>query len=959
MDSLRFGEFELFVTQRRLLYGSKVVAIGSRALDLLLALVETPGEVVSKEKLIQKLWPGIAVDEAGLRVHVANLRKILRDGEGEHRYISNISGRGYVFVAPVTVSDKRALGIARGQTSRPDSDFAEKPAFLPHVGQISAAMTRTVGRDDIISAIVDQQASRRCSTIVGPGGIGKTTVALAVARDMVPKLKDGVVFIDLSPLEDGSFLAGTIAASLNIALHPSDPYSSLTSALRDKEILLVLDSCEHIIESAASLVTTLLRYTERVRVLSTSREALRVEGEWVRRIAPLATPSNERPISAAEAMTYPAIQLFVDRAADALGGYTLTDEDTVFVVEICSKLEGIALAIELAAGRVDTIPIRDLAVQLDDRFRVLNLGRRGALTRHQTLEGMMDWSYDRLTEGEQHLLKQLSIFRGNFSIRAVQGVCLQGTPSGPVEDALASLVAKSLVSINRENSETTYRLLDTTRSYAASKLEKSGELSKLAAAHAAYCVKFFEDAAENWSTCPSLAWHQKYVPHIENLRAALNWSFSESGDPSQGIALTIAAMPLWSQLSLFDEPLEWVGRSLEAATRGVAPDRRRQMQLHAALGGLQMYAISSVKQANNSWERALEIAVELEDEDYQLRVIRALWAEAINRGQFTQSYARATEFQILERKAGLQGRHSVSDRLIGSSLHFLGRQDEASRAIERMLGQYDVAANAGDLVRYQFNQASAARIMRGRVLWLQGRFDSAIAEVAQNVEQTVASDHTMTICNMLTVSACPISILAGDQSLARSYLALLLERTEPRALDIWYTYARCFDGELETYFGDAEKGLDRLAAAIAELKSSDFGHYITSFLATQAKGVLKTGDAIEARAAIEQALIYAETSGERWLTAELFRLKGETFQAELGANGLQLANDWFEKALKLAREQNVIAWELRAANSIARLNLESGQQANAREVLEPIYDRFVEGFSCPDLVEAATLLNLT
>ncbi|HEX2554298.1 MAG TPA: winged helix-turn-helix domain-containing protein [Microvirga sp.] len=542
-QQLTFGPFRLYPGQRRLLEGDRPVPLGSRALDILVVLAERAGQVVGKDELLALVWPGIHIEETNLRVHVSAVRKALGDGSQGGRFITNIPGRGYAFTAPVT----RVLEAG-------EADAAPPPAGLLRTGELPSQLTSIVGREEIIRDLIEQTPQRRLTTLAGPGGIGKTTVAVAVANALQHRYADGVLFVELAPVTDAAFLPGRLAAVLGVALDPADPMAFLVSALRSKRILLVLDSCEHLIEAVADMATALLRQTHHVCLLTTSREPLRVEGEWVARIPPLAAPAERAPLTAAEARSFPAVRLFVDRAADSLGGYVLSDADAPLVCEICRRLDGIALAIELAAGRVDTISISDLAAQLDDRLRILTRGRRTALPRHQTLRAALDWSYERLSPTEQALFRRLSIFRAGFTFDAASAVCADAAlPAAAIPEVLVDLVAKSLVSAEFGIGGRSYRLLDTMRAYAGERQAAENDAPELARRHATHVCALFEAAATEWEERPSPGWLSRHLRFLEDLRAALDWAFGREGDPVLGVALAIAAVPLWAQLSLADE----------------------------------------------------------------------------------------------------------------------------------------------------------------------------------------------------------------------------------------------------------------------------------------------------------------------------------------------------------------------------------------------------------------------
>jgi len=426
-ETFAFGSFRLIPAQRVLLDDGKPLRLGSRALDILIALVEGAGETVHKDQLIARTWPDTVVDDGALRVHVAALRKALGDGRAGRRYIANNPGRGYSFVAPVTREHQHSA------PATPDGGTAANNLPVP--------LTRIVGRDDIVAALAKQLAQRRLLTIVGPGGIGKTTVAVAVAEAVTPAYKDGVWFVGLASLPDPDLVPSTVSTVLGISQSGATPVSGLAAWLRDKHALIVLDSCEHVIGAVAPLAEAVLKAAPQLRILVTSREPLRAEGEWLHRLASLELPPDSVDLSAAEALGYSAVQLFSERAMAAAEGFIFDDANVAAVLEICRRLDGLPLALELAAARIDVFGVRELADHLDDRFRVLTSGRRTALPRHQTLGATLDWSFQLLSEAEQTVLRRLAVFAGDFSLEAAVAVAAD-IASSEVIDHIASLVAK-------------------------------------------------------------------------------------------------------------------------------------------------------------------------------------------------------------------------------------------------------------------------------------------------------------------------------------------------------------------------------------------------------------------------------------------------------------------------------------------------------------------------------------
>ena len=465
---ISFGPFRLLPTRRLLLEGNEPVHLGSRALDLLIALVERPGEVVGKSELIARVWPHAFVVEGNLKLHIAALRRALADGQAGNRYISTVSGRGYCFVAPITRSVRPLSATARQLATEPLSN-------LP------VPLTRVIGRDEVISRISSQLTHHRLITLVGTGGIGKTSVAVATAERLANNYEHGVWFVDLTAIKDPGLLPAAISSSVGLDVPAEDAPAELLSFLSDKRMLLVLDNCEHLIEAAAAFALQVLRAAPCVQILATSREPLSVEGERLHHVQSLEFPPVLPGLGAAEALEYPAIQLFVERAASVLGEFKVRDIDVPIVVDICRKLDGIPLAIELAAASIDALGLQGVASRLDHPLRLPTIRRRSAAPRHHTLRSSLDWSYRLLTEEEQWALRRLSVFAGSFTMDAAAAVAAdRNYTKSETVDRVVALVAKSLVAADADGSGTRLRLLATTRAYALEKLAESGEVDAIA-----------------------------------------------------------------------------------------------------------------------------------------------------------------------------------------------------------------------------------------------------------------------------------------------------------------------------------------------------------------------------------------------------------------------------------------------------------------------------------------------
>src|SRR5271156_3255136 len=401
----RFGPFQLMPTERVLLEDARQIPLGDRAFDILTTLVEHEGNVVSKEELIARAWPRRVVEEVNLRIHIAALRRALGDGKAGERYIVNIIGRGYVFIAKVSTD---ALDVAI-----PNAPTHRLPARLTHL----------VGRDKEVEVISHMVCERRLVTLVGAGGVGKSTLALAAAAICADTFTDAAIFIDLTTVSDPALVPMVLATAIGLSVQARDPVPALVRYLQNRHMLLVVDNCEHLISTTADTIAILLRNNEQLHVLATSREPLRTDGEWQHRIPPLDTPSPAQPPDLRSAVRIASIELFVERARSADQSFELTESNLDMVASVCHQLDGIPLAIELAAARMGQMSINHLSIRLQDQFVWDSIGRRAGVTHHQTLRATLDWSYALLSVTEQVVLQRLAIIRGRFNFAFGLGVC--------------------------------------------------------------------------------------------------------------------------------------------------------------------------------------------------------------------------------------------------------------------------------------------------------------------------------------------------------------------------------------------------------------------------------------------------------------------------------------------------------------------------------------------------------
>jgi predicted ATPase/DNA-binding winged helix-turn-helix (wHTH) protein len=947
--AIEFGRFSVLPHRRELLAEGQPLDLGGRAFDVLMALIEASGAVVSKDALMHRVWPNRVVEENSLQAQIAALRRTFG---ADRDLIRTIAGRGYQFTGEIRTVSARPDAQASGGMPQPPSPPSRLPTNLPE------PVSELIGRDAEVVEIVDLSASHRLVTLTGAGGIGKTRLGFEAARHLLPRFADGVWVIELAPLSDPELVPVAVATALGLELASGTASPlSIATALRSKQLMLVLDNCEHVVDAAARIAEALLRANPAARVVATSRELLRVEGEWVYPVPPLAVPAEGNPDSE-DPLRYGAVRLFVERARAAAPHFSPDARVAAAIAGICRRLDGIPLAIELAAARVATFGIEGLAARLDDRFRLLAGGHRTAMPRHQTLRATLDWSYELLTEPERVVLRRLAVFAGGFTLQAASAVVTDGEiAASEVIDCLANLVAKSLVIADAGGATPRYRLLETTRAYLLEKLVQAGEFDAAARRHAERYRDLFEAAEAESATRPTDEWLAEYGPRIDNLRAALDWAFSPGGDASIGVALTAVAVPLWTHLSLVDECRSRAEQALAALgeDRG---DPRVEMKAHAALAASLMFIRGAgVPVVGAAWAKAFELAENLADTEFQLQSLYGLWAFHINSGRQRVALHLAQRFCTSPVSSSEPFAKLLGERMLGVSEHHLGDQPCARRRLEGVLAAYvtSVTSDYRHVIRSQIAPKVMAGVFLARTLWLQGDADQAARIALKSVEEARAAKHANSLGYALSLGKCLIALWRGDLDMTDSYVRMLLDHSTRYGLSFWLAFGRCYEGQLVILRGDVTTGLQLLRTGLSEFIE---GNTTSRFIAAQmAEALRQAGRIGEGLAVIEGAIKRSQSDEELWATAELLRIKGELMRTQGTPEASAAAEDQFRQALELSRQQGALSWELRAATSLARLLNDQGRSAEASGLLQPVYDRFTEGFDTADLKAAKALLD--
>jgi predicted ATPase len=705
------------------------------------------------------------------------------------------------------------------------------------------------------------------------------------------------------------------------------------------------------------MAEALLRASPGVSLLATSREPLRVSGEYVYRVPSLDVPAED-PQDMEDVFRYGAVRLFVSRAHAAEPRYVAEGPVLAATAAICRRLDGIPLAIELAATRIAGFGVAGVAARLDDRFRLLTGGSR-TLARQQTMRATLDWSYDLLSESERVVLRRVGVFVGPFTMDAASAVAAStDIPASEVADSVANLVSKSLVSTDVGGAIVYYRLLETTRAYAREKLIGSAEVDHFAQRHAEYFRDLFEHAEAELETRPTVEWLDAYRLYIDDVRTALDWAFSPSGDVGVGLALTAVAVPLWTHLSVLTECRARVEQALASIGRQVPSDPRRDMRLYLALGRVLLHIdLSAIPEMNAALTKALELAELTDDGRYRLAALHGLYLARLHTGDYPSALSLAEKFRTVAAETADRSAVPIGNRLVGLTLHVLGDQPGARRHLEPLVGSHFMTARPSHISLYQYDHRVVLDCYYARVLWLQGFGDKAKGLTEKLVDYARTIDHLRSFLYTLLIATCPISLFVGDLATVEHHVRLAFDLVARHALEIWKAWAQCFEGILLIKRGENLTGSQLLQSALERLPEPSFHYHRSSFLAELAAGLAGAGQIAEGLVVVDKALARAEQTEAGWCLAELLRTKGELLLLGREPTEAATAEQYFQQALDVSRRQGALAWELRAAMSLARLWHGQRRVSQARKLLEPVYRRFTEGFGTVDLVAAKALLT--
>jgi predicted ATPase/DNA-binding winged helix-turn-helix (wHTH) protein len=933
-----FGSFKFLPRQQLLLREGRSVKLGCRAMDILHLLLKSAGEPVSKRALLKFAWPDTFVHESNLKVHVHSLRRALGENSPQHIYISTVAGRGYRFIPPVSV-----------EPAAPAQQLSEVSSLVHSL----PAQRSLIGRECEIDRVASLLAVRRLVTLVGPGGVGKTAVAVAVAYQMQRRFPDGTYFMDLSITNDSSVVPNILAAVCGIRGYPADIVSAVANYLGTRRVLILIDSCEHVLPAVASIVTRFQEAGVSACVLATSLEPLRLNAETVQLIEPLKYPPTSQVPALAEALRYSAIALFAARALE-WADYPLTNGDVPSVAALCEKLGGLPLAIELAATKLEQYSVHSLLESLDHRFSLLKNENPSAHSRHRTLWATLDWSYQLLSAGEAMIFRLVSLFSGTFAHEDVATMAQAvGSDAYQTTVALGGLVAKSLIAAEVDEDSLHYRLLDVARVYAAERLSE-GPIAyearhRFAQFILAIVKKFGQERASRFLSVQEVA---QYKRRLNDLRESLIWCFGAGNVPALGIDLTIAAIPLWNEFSLIAEQQSQVERALQHSASSEYSSNQRAPLAVSRAWSLTHRRLSDA--ARDAWLLAVEIAERTSDMNQRLR---ALWGRSVYlivTGNYREALRCLSEYHEI----ALLHENGVAlpdgEQLIAMAEVYLGELTSARDKLERLSRALTNGDPRSGIPRYQVEPYVVIQNHLVLVTWLLGCPDRAAVMVMETVDHIGRAGHTQAQSYVLATAAIPIALWNGDSENFERYIALLGANLMADVTS-WQPGYRFFCA-VSRHAREEQDALDEMRRAIDEVLLSGFLMNVPIYLSTLADAHLKNGALDEAERTVEEALLVQARTDERYSLPDLMRTKAKV----LGARGQKdLAELVLHEALSTCVEMSARSLLLRVACDLADLWIAQGRGRLAVELLAPIYGAFSEGHGTKDLRRAAALLAST
>ena len=822
------------------------------------------------------------------------------------------------------------------------------------------ASARLIGRSAAVRHVQDLLLSHRAVTLTGPGGIGKTALALKVASRVPGDFDDGVWLVELASLSDPALVPSAVAQVLQLGLGGGDiGAEAVARAVGGQRLLLVLDSCEHVIDAAAKLAEVLLCSCPHVTVLATTRELLKIMGEHVYRVPPLAFPADGQD-EASDILAHSAVRLFIAKAQVLDPDFAVDATSLAAIAAICRHLQGHPLAIGFAAAHAATLGLERVSFGLRDRLALLGSGRRAEVPRHQTARAALDWSYDLLSEPERLLLRRSAMFPAGFSIDAATATMREaGFDTPAVLDCVAGLVTKSLLVLDESADLPRWRMLETIRVYALEKLVARGEAERAARCQATYFRDVFTRAGRysGWrlSREDLLAGQRE----IDNVRAALDWCFAPSGDPDIGADLTAAYGAIWMSLSLMAECGARCERALLGVNGGDDANARRRLRLRALLGSVLVATMGPTEQTKSVLTEVIGEAARLGERDTQAVALFRLAPMLNISGEYGEAWATAEMLSRIAHEGDDQDLLDAADRLMGLMLLGAGRVRQAHSCFGRVLRSPPALAGQSRFYWYYSDYHAITRAMLARTLCLRGFMDQARAEAEASLEELHGTSRQLTpMCRIIEFGLSRVTLMTGDLPAAERAIARLIAAATRSNAPHWLNTGRFLEAKLMIERCEFAKAAATLRITRDTVTGAGSPASYPEVLGTLAEALAGLGQLTAALDTVHEAIAAADRqqSSQRWYLPELLRIKADVLIRQ-GSDGFALAEDCYDRAASLAREQGALFWELRIALGLAQWRVRQGRGNEARTVLAPVYDQFTEGFAAANMRASRAMLD--
>ena len=921
------GALQLDLARGQLWRRGQLAPLTGRAYEVFAVLETAGGELVSKDELMRRVWPGGVVEENTLQVHISAIRKALGD---DNHLLKTLSGRGYRLTGK-WVEQSQVLKVVPSSLTANDLTSLARRKFKTNLAvPISVLVGRTAASTHLLKVL----STRRLITLAGPGGIGKTALALELGRAVYERGERDVCVVDLAPLTQPTLVPSSIAHALELEFSSAEVTATQAAeGIGRRPLLLILDNCEHLIDAAALVAEAIVHNCPGTTVIATSRESLRIEGEYIYRVSPLSVPSagdTDPDFILAQS----AVQLFLSRMSLAHEPASMQHEDLITVASICRRLDGIPLAIEFAAARVLMLGLKQVAAGLDDRFGLLTAGRRTALPRHQTLLAALDWSYELLPENERRLLRRSAIYPAGFSLAAAAAVFnYPGEAASSVPEGIANLVDKSLLTFDGLPSAGRWRLLETIRAYALEKLAEAKEYDRAVLLAAEYLRDLFRPPVSG-QALPALT---SGFREIDNIRAAVGRGFLPEGNLTLGLELLAISAPLWFELSLMTEYRVALEEGLNRLARSPEPQDAIEMRLQTALGHSHWYTgpDSAPAAMEQAFTRALRLSERIGDAGVKLQALWGAWAIERGKGNHVAALEAAMRYWSFANEVADRPAILLAERSLAHTHHDLGNQRIALKHVDNVLNAPAVGKPTPS-VDLQVDARVAMFTVKARAHWLRGFPDQAVMVAREAIDIATKLDHSFSIGYAIFTSGCPVSLWTGDLNEAQDRIEAL-------------------DGQASW----AER-LARICAAIIALRRGSAANALTAAYFEPRLHFSSLAALAERTSSVPVPLPAPEDipSDLPWSLPEVLRVDAELLLYRGGNDAHAAAELKLLKSLELAAAQSALSWELRAAMSLTRLRITQGRVDEGKDALDGTYRKFTEGFETLDLRSARTLIDL-